>query len=218
MTGRGITWVVVGILIGLRASVRARASVASLRRAGEVYGEAHASDSPLAPPLMAAVGGALCGALSWRFEGNVTVLAHVVLVSACLFLVLVDVDTHVLPRRATYAALTLGIPLLAIASLVEDSGSFGWAIAGSLALWVAMRVLAVLSRGDLGGGDVTLALLLGLFTGFRSPWDVALALVGGFALGGVFALALLIAGRATRRTRFAFGPFLIVGALAVVIR
>lgn len=218
MTGRTIVWVIVGLLLGVRAAVRARSTIVSLRREGEVFGEAHVGESPLVLPVASLLGGGLCLALAVRFEGNLTVLAHVVFVSACLYLALVDIDTHVLPRRATYAALSLGVPLLVIASLVDDEGTLLGAVFGAFGAWILLRVFAVLSRGDLGGGDVTLALLLGTYTGFRSLWDVAYGIAAGFAVGGVFALVLLLTRRADRRTRFAFGPFLIVGALLVVVR
>ena len=218
MSGRLVVWVVVGLLIGVRAVTKARSTVASLRRDGSVFGEAHVCDSPLAPPIVSVLGGALCLALAARFDGNLSVLAHVVFVSACLYLALVDIDTHVLPRRATYVALTFGLPLLVLARWIDDEGTLVGMVLGAFGAWVVLRVFAVLSRGDLGGGDVTLALLLGAYTGFRSLWDAAYGIAAGFAVGGVFALVLLVTRRADRRTRFAFGPFLIVGALLVVVR
>jgi leader peptidase (prepilin peptidase)/N-methyltransferase len=81
-----------------------------------------------------------------------------------------------------------------------------------------MKTLEVLSRGDLGGGDVRLALLLGLYTGWLSLEHVAIAVVAGFAAAGLFALVLIVLRRASRRTHIALGPFLIAGALLVVLR
>lgn len=218
MGGREIAWAIVGVCIGLRAAVKARASVRSLRGSGEVFGEAHVTDHTLTLPITALAGLLLCARLANAFNGNLTVLAHVVFVSACLTLVLIDIDTHVLPRRYTYTALTVGFPLLVIARIADAEGSLAGALVGMGGLFIAMNVLSVLSRGDLGGGDVTLALLLGLYTGYGTFWDPVLALAVGFAAGGVFALGLVVSHKGTRRTRFAFGPFLILGALATVLR
>lgn len=218
MGGRGIAWAIVGVCIGARAVTRARRTVRSLRASGEVFGEAHVTDHGLAAPLTALVGLATCLRLSFVFDGNFTVLTHVVFVSACLVLALVDIDTHALPRRHVYGALAIGAPLLVIARIADGEGSLVTACVGMIGLFLLLNVLAVLSRGDLGGGDVTLALLLGLYTGYGALWDPAVALVAGFTAGGVFALALVLSRKGTRRTRFAFGPFLILGALLVVLR
>jgi len=60
--------------------------------------------------------------------------------------------------------------------------------------------------------------LLGMYLGWISYEALVVGLVTAFMVGGVFALLLLITRRANRATRFAFGPFLIVGALVAVLR
>lgn len=218
MEGREIAWAIVGVCIGLRAVVRARGSIGQLRRAGTVFGESHATETAVVSPMIALVGMGVCVRLAQVFDGNLTVLAHVTYVSACLTLALIDVDTHVLPRRRTYGALALGVPLLVLARIVDREGSLTSALIGAVGLFIVLNVLGVLSRGDLGGGDVTLGLLLGAFVGFRGLFDVALGLAVGFMVGGVYALVLVVSRRGTRTTRFAFGPFLILGALFAVLR
>jgi leader peptidase (prepilin peptidase) / N-methyltransferase len=81
-----------------------------------------------------------------------------------------------------------------------------------------MKTLEVFSRGDLGGGDVRLALLLGLYAGWLSLVHLAIAVVAAFAAAGLFALLLVVLRRAGRRTHIAFGPFLIAGTLFAVLR
>lgn len=218
MDGRLIAWAIVGVCIGLRAVVKARGSIGKLRRSGTVFGESHSTEVAVISPLLALVGLGVCVRLAQVFDGNLTVLAHVVFVSACLVLALIDIDTHVLPRRTTYGALALGVPVLVLARIVDHEGSLVSAFIGAVGLFMVLNVLAVLSRGGLGGGDVTLGLLLGAFVGFRGLVDVALGLATGFVAGGVWAVALVASRRATGRTRFAFGPFLILGALVAVLR
>jgi leader peptidase (prepilin peptidase)/N-methyltransferase len=89
---------------------------------------------------------------------------------------------------------------------------------GAIAMRVFLRVLQVLSRGDMGSGDVTLGGFLGLYLGWISFETVLVGLLAGFLAGGVFALFAVILRKAGRNTRFAFGPFLIVGALVAVLR
>jgi leader peptidase (prepilin peptidase) / N-methyltransferase len=45
-------------------------------------------------------------------------------------------------------------------------------------------------------------------------------IVGGFAgflFGAVYGIALLVSGRATRKQQIPFGPFMIAGALLVIL-
>lgn len=61
-------------------------------------------------------------------------------------------------------------------------------------------------------GDVKLAFVLGVFAAFRSWESLAVALFAAFVLGGLAAIALLLAGRARRRDLVPFGPALVGGA------
>jgi leader peptidase (prepilin peptidase)/N-methyltransferase len=63
---------------------------------------------------------------------------------------------------------------------------------------------------------VTLSGVLGAYTGWLG-WDIwAVGLVAGFLAGGLFGVLLLATGRANRKTKVPFGPFMIFGALLAV--
>ena len=63
----------------------------------------------------------------------------------------------------------------------------------------------------MGMGDVKLALPLGAILGWP---QVAVWLLLSFLIGGIFAILLLVTGKARFGKRIAFGPFLLVGMLA----
>ena len=67
--------------------------------------------------------------------------------------------------------------------------------------------------GALGFGDVTLATMLGAMLGIQ----VIFALVLGIMLAGLWSVLGLLSGRLTRRTSFAYGPFLSVAGMFMVI-
>jgi leader peptidase (prepilin peptidase)/N-methyltransferase len=70
--------------------------------------------------------------------------------------------------------------------------------------------------GGLGFGDVKLGGLLGLVCGLESGYAAALgALILPMVLGGLVALPLLFAGR--RKHEFAFGPYMVAGALLILL-
>jgi leader peptidase (prepilin peptidase)/N-methyltransferase len=215
---RELVWAVIGILFGLRSVMQAQRDVRRLRASGETFGAGRSTEFPLILILVACASSALWLIAAQRFEEDLTVLGFGFLIAVSARLMLIDIDTHLLPSGILYRAIAVAVPLLVLAAFNDPTGSIGTMFLGALIMWALMKTLEVLSRGDLGGGDVRLALLLGLYTGWLSLENVAIAVVAGFAAAGLFALALVVLRRAGRRTHIAFGPFLIAGALLAVLR
>jgi len=213
-----VVFALIGIASGYKAITRARVDIARYRQRGEVFGESHFTDHSVSTAFVMAISAALYAALANRFTHDLTALTFGILVGAGMWLTLIDIDTHLLPRRIVYRTTALVMPLLIVCAFFDDAGSVLGMFVGAFALWMVMRVLEVLARGGLGGGDVALAGLLGLYLGWLSYEAVVVGLITAFMVGGVFALLLLITRRVNRSTRFAFGPFLIVGALVAVLR
>lgn len=103
------------------------------------------------------------------------------------------------------------VPLLVggIVLAVYVPGALWLRLAAAAGTFVVLAALAIIGRGALGGGDVKMMAVVGLWLG----QDVVLATVIGFILGGVGAVALLLLRKAGRKDFFAFGPFLIIGVL-----
>jgi len=59
-------------------------------------------------------------------------------------------------------------------------------------------------------------ILLGVFAAYRSWGSLVVAVFGGFVLGGLAAIVLLVARRAGRRDLIPFGPALVVGAWVAI--
>jgi prepilin signal peptidase PulO-like enzyme (type II secretory pathway) len=87
----------------------------------------------------------------------------------------------------------------------------------NLDLILIFMVLSLASRRGIGAGDVRLAAVLAMFLGYLGATYVFQGLALGFMFGGVVALFLLISRKATRTTRIAFGPYICIGAMAVVL-
>lgn len=78
----------------------------------------------------------------------------------------------------------------------------------------AFLVLAILSRGALGGGDVKLIASLGLWLGRDALLFVTMA---GIVLGGLAALLLMLLRVKKRKSAFAYGPYFALTALALFL-
>ena len=215
---RDIVFTLIGAASGYKAITRARTDISRFRAAGETFGESHFTDTTAITPIVVLVNAALYFLLAQQFEHDLTVLAYGVLVGAGMWLSLIDIDTHLLPRRIVYRTIAVAMPLLVLSAFFDNTGSIAGMFIGGLGMWCILRVLEVVSRGDLGGGDVGLGGLLGLYLGWISYEALLVGLFASFLVGGLFAVVLLVTRKANRHTHFAFGPFLIVGTLIAVLR
>lgn len=135
---------------------------------------------------------------------------------ACAALAIIRIDTreHRIPNAIVLpATVALAALLSAAAWASHDARDLVRAALGSLLLSAFYLLLWSVGRGrGMGGGDVKLALLVGLFLAWHGWSALALGAAAAFVLGGAASVALLATGRATRRTRIAFAPFMLVGA------
>ena len=83
-------------------------------------------------------------------------------------------------------------------------------LAAGAGAFVVLAALAILGRGALGGGDVKMMAVLGLWFGVNG---IITAASVGFIIGGIAAIVMLLFKVHGRKDFFAFGPFLIIGAV-----
>ena len=69
----------------------------------------------------------------------------------------------------------------------------------------------------MGGGNVKLAGVLGLYLAWLGWGVLAVGALAAFVLGGLFGLALIASRRADRRTAVPFGPWMIAGAWLAIL-
>jgi leader peptidase (prepilin peptidase) / N-methyltransferase len=175
----------------------------------------HALGIPAALELATATVLAL---LFGRFGGQPVTLAFGFLGALGVALAAIDIGVQRLPDRLTLPAYPVLITLLAVAALTgHDVSALMRALLGGLALAAGYLLLGIARPGQLGGGDVKLAGLVGLVLGWLG-WPALLSgTVLGFVLAAVASLALLAARRVTMRSAISFGPFLLGGALLEIL-
>src|SRR3954447_11345597 len=155
--------------------------------------------------------------LAGKFGASATLPAYLYLGAVSVALALIDLDTRRLPDAITLPSYPVGVVLLAIASLGSDSWSPLWrGLLGLVAMFAFYFVLRVAYPQGMGFGDVKLAGVLGLYTGFLGWGAWAVALFGGFLFGGIVSIGLVVAGRAGRKSKVPYGPFMVLGALVAV--
>lgn len=136
----------------------------------------------------------------------------------------IDLRERRLPRMNTFTGIALGAPGLAVAALIIDEPERMWmAVLGAIVALILIGAMYVISNAIYGNdvafgfGDVLLSPLLGLYLGWLNPGFVGLGLFLGFLLASVAAIIGLVFTHADAKSQLPFGPFLAIGALAMVI-
>jgi leader peptidase (prepilin peptidase)/N-methyltransferase len=144
--------------------------------------------------------------------------AFLVLVTAAVLLVLVDVRHHLLPNLVIGPAFLAGAVFLLLSALIDMTwGDLGRASAGAVVLAAGFLLLALLSPAGLGMGDVKLAGLLGLYLGWVGWGAVLTGVLAAFVVQALLAVTLLGARRVGRDGELPFGPALILGAAIALV-
>lgn len=147
--------------------------------------------------------------------GWITGLTWAAVCAGVLFVT--DLREHRLPNRWTGALAAGGLlTAVTVAALSGDWSVVTAALLCGAGYLAAMLVLHLLTRGGLGMGDVKLAGGLGLFTGVLGPGATVAAGVLAILLGGLVAVALVLARRARASTALPFGPPMLLGAALVL--
>jgi leader peptidase (prepilin peptidase)/N-methyltransferase len=171
-----------------------------------------------APLVIELVCAAVLAVLLARFGGQPAVAAFGFLAVIGVALAQVDAAVQRLPDRLTLPAYPALVLLLGIAALLDrDPAALVRALLAGLALAAGYLLLSLVSGGQLGGGDVKLAGLLGLALGWAGWSEVVTGASLGFILAAITSVALLAARRISRRAVISFGPYMLSGAFLAIL-
>jgi leader peptidase (prepilin peptidase) / N-methyltransferase len=168
---------------------------------------------PVRYPAMEAATGLLFAALAAAHGGSAALPALLWVAAAGVALFVIDLDTHRLPDAIVLPSYPVVGGLLLAGGLVTGERPVLRAVL-SAAAWVGLYGVLWAGTGGrgMGPGDVKLAGLPGLVLGWLGWGPSVVGLFAGFAVGAAVGVGLLAAGRVTRGTPIAHGPFLLVGA------
>ena len=135
------------------------------------------------------------------FSNFIILVSGLIFSSILIVLALIDFDHQILPDRLTLTGIVVGL----IFSFFRSDITFVYSLSGVLAAGGLLFLIAFLSRGGMGGGDIKMMAMVGSFTG-------PLISVSAIFLGALIALLAHLPGIASgstgMKTKLPFGPFL----------
>jgi prepilin signal peptidase PulO-like enzyme (type II secretory pathway) len=186
------------------------------------YCKARIPDTPVAEllvPLLLVV-----SYLYWPWQlGLATEWTAFILWGMCLVgfvaLALYDLRWYLLPDRIVFPLVGFALVFRAVLALQPADGQlavFLGGIWGAVLLAGLFYALFIVSKGQwIGGGDVKLALVLGLLAG--GALESLLVLFIASMSGTLAAVPLLLRGKPVRNLKIPFGPFLILATIITVL-
>jgi prepilin signal peptidase PulO-like enzyme (type II secretory pathway) len=132
------------------------------------------------------------------------------LLGALLVCTATDLLRYRVPNVITYPAILLAL----LAAVVMPDADLKGAVIAALAGGGMFLLLAIVTRGGLGLGDVKLAILIGAMLGLPAGY---LALFYGVIAGGIGIFLLFAIGVVRRKEPVPYAPFLALAAIGVAL-
>jgi len=152
------------------------------------------------------------------WSAALVLIALLYFAAVSIVLTLIDLDTHRLPNSIVLPAYPIALLLVASASVLSgDVDAFVRALVGMAALYAFYFLLRLIRPGGMGGGDVKLAGVVGLYLGWTGWGALLVGAFAAFLLGGIVSLCLLATRRASGSTAIPFGPWMILGCWVGIV-
>lgn len=155
-------------------------------------------------------------ALSMLYRFGLTVSFGIYYLWACVLLVItfIDIDYQIIPDRLSLGGIILGLGLVYWLPLTYKDALIGLVLGSGLLIAVIYGYYFLTKKQGMGGGDVKLLGMIGVFTGWQG---VLFTIFMGSLIGTLFGLPWALMQKKTMKAAIPFGPFLALGALIFVL-
>jgi len=139
-----------------------------------------------------------------------SLLPYLLLISVLVRISFIDLNTFLIPNKVIVAGFVLGFGSHLISPTIDwQNIILGFLVGGGV-----LYVLAIFSKGGVGGGDIKLAAMIGFYLGWQK---VLYALYLAALIGSIFGLLKIITNKATRKDPIPFAPFLSLGVILTLL-
>ena len=139
-----------------------------------------------------------------RFGTSLEFFVYALVATSLVIITAIDIKHQIIPDVITIPGIAFGL-IVGICTIGYNDSLLGLFLGSGL-----FYLLAVLSNGGMGGGDIKYIAAIGALLGWQK---VLLVIFIGAFLGSIVGLFLIIIQKKSRKSTIPFGPFLAVGTL-----
>ena len=152
----------------------------------------------------------LCIGKAWIQITNPLMLGYAILAIAFLaFITVTDFEQYVI-----FDTMLLPYAIIGLCYTLHLHLPVGEHVAAALGGGLLFFLLAVITKGAIGGGDIKLVAALGLWFGYRS---LLIIIMYGLLAGGTAALIMLLTRQKQRHSYFAYGPYFALSGIGILL-
>lgn len=153
-----------------------------------------------------------------RIGSSWTLPAELAFTAGLVALAAIDLERFLLPRTIVYAtAAVVSAGVIAAAGLQDRWGHLGIAAISAASAFLVFFSINAVRAAWMGFGDVRLAGLIGLALGWLGGWYVVVGFMVANLAGALVGIAMMLLGRASRRTPLPYGVFLAAGSIVAIL-
>ena len=151
-----------------------------------------------------------------KFGFKVDFIFYSLMSSVLVAIIFTDLKEMIIPDSLVVSILVLSIIHKTVNYFLYGiSPDLLGSILGLLVAGGLFLTIVIISRGGMGGGDVTLIGTLGFVLGYKY---IFLCIFLSFILGAIISILLLVLKIKTRKDPIPFGPFIVLGFFITVLR
>lgn len=143
----------------------------------------------------------------FSYNNIIEIIKFIIIFQSCFMLSVIDLKSFKIPNKYTFPLIIIMI-LFSLLSL----NTFLNSLFGLLTGFFAIFLLQVINPNGIGGGDAKLCALLGILLGFP---NIIYGILGGFVLGGLFALILLKMKLISKKDYIPYGVYFFIASIIV---
>ncbi|HCS75559.1 MAG TPA: prepilin peptidase [Clostridiales bacterium] len=162
-------------------------------------------------PLVELITGLLYMLLYLKFGFSDSFLTYLILASILIITTAIDIEHQIIPDELVFIGIIAGVVLVLTGLSVHwKDALIGLLVGGGTFLAVALLSEWILKKEGMGGGDIKLMGMIGLFLGWKlTVLSILLSIYAGGLIGGL----LLILKIKKRGDAIPYGPFIAVGTI-----
>ncbi|EOD00109.1 prepilin peptidase [Caldisalinibacter kiritimatiensis] len=162
-------------------------------------------------PLIEALNAILYIILYLKFGFSLEFLQYALLSSLLIVISTIDYHYKIIPDKLIIFGIICRLLLITLYNFKPNiiNGTIGLLIGGGIFL-----VIAIITNGAMGGGDIKLMAMLGLWLGWKY---ILLTTLLSFVIGAIISMLLLIFKVKSRKDFIPFGPFISIAAYIAAV-